>query len=222
MTDPTAETAAELVAAEPVVNEASGEATDDGCSATNLATKSELAFVQACIAEQIATDALLAVIQNAKSAQKCGGVAQRLYANRAQGGDSKVALAYAREYDPSSTSRTTASKKPTTPLPLTSGMTPHFRLSPIMLRQKQRYEELRVMATTRSLRCSAALLLLLGGTGAVVAETTSEHRPLLQEGKKEPLSASLDHPRPELVAEAVKRQGCCSQPSKAASMSMST
>ncbi|MCV9384731.1 MULTISPECIES: hypothetical protein [Aeromonas] len=99
VTDPTAETAAELVAAEPVVNEASGEATDDGCSATNLATKSELAFVQACIAEQPPTDALLAVIQNAKSAQKCG-VAQRLYANRAQGGDSKVALAYAREYDP--------------------------------------------------------------------------------------------------------------------------
>ena len=99
VTDPTAETAAELVAAEPVVNEASCEATDDGCSATNLATKSELAFVQACIAEQPPTDALLAVIQNAKSAQKCG-VAQRLYANRAQGGDSKVALAYAREYDP--------------------------------------------------------------------------------------------------------------------------
>ena len=99
VTDPTAETAAEPVAAEPVVNEASGEATDDGCSATNLATKSELAFVQACIAEQPPTDALLAVIQNAKSAQKCG-VAQRLYANRAQGGDSKVALAYAREYDP--------------------------------------------------------------------------------------------------------------------------
>ncbi|MGU5889803.1 hypothetical protein [Aeromonas hydrophila] len=99
VTDPTAETAAELVAAEAVVNEASGEATDDGCSATNLATKSELAFVQACIAEQPPTDALLAVIQNAKSAQKCG-VAQRLYANRAQGGDSKVALAYAREYDP--------------------------------------------------------------------------------------------------------------------------
>ena len=99
VTDPTAETAAEPVAAEPVVNEASGEATDDGCSATNLATKSELAFVQACIAEQPPTDALLAVIQNAKSAQKCG-VAQRLYANRAQGRDSKVALAYAREYDP--------------------------------------------------------------------------------------------------------------------------
>ncbi|HAT6346495.1 TPA: hypothetical protein F3P23_08330 [Aeromonas hydrophila] len=97
--DPIAETAAEPVAAEPVVNEASGEAPEDGCSAANLATKSELEFVQACIAQQPPTDTLLAVIQRAKSAQQCG-VAQRLYANRAQGGDSKVALAYAREYDP--------------------------------------------------------------------------------------------------------------------------
>ena len=97
--DPIAATAVEPVAAEPVVNEASGEATEDGCSAANLATKSELEFVQACIAQQPPTDTLLAVIQSAKSAQKCG-VAQRLYANRAQGGDSKVALAYAREYDP--------------------------------------------------------------------------------------------------------------------------
>lgn len=97
--EPIAATAVEPVAAEPVVNEASGEATEDGCSAANLATKSELEFVQACIAQQSPTDTLLAVIQSAKSAQKCG-VAQRLYANRAQGGDSKVALAYAREYDP--------------------------------------------------------------------------------------------------------------------------
>ncbi|MGE6106256.1 hypothetical protein [Aeromonas sobria] len=99
VTDSMAETAVEPVVAEAVVNEASGEATEDGCSAVNLATKSELEFVQACIAQQPPTDTLLAVIQSAKSAQKCG-VAQRLYANRAQGGDSKVALAYAREYDP--------------------------------------------------------------------------------------------------------------------------
>ncbi|HHQ4927886.1 TPA: hypothetical protein ACSP88_001285 [Aeromonas hydrophila] len=97
--DPITATAIEPVAAEPVVNEASGETTEDGCSAANLSTKSELEFVQACIAQQPPTDTLLAVIQSAKSAQKCG-VAQRLYANRAQGGDSKVALAYAREYDP--------------------------------------------------------------------------------------------------------------------------
>lgn len=99
VTEPIAKTAVEPMAAEPVVNETNGEATEDGCSADNLATKSELAFVQACIAQQPPTDTLLAVIQSAKSAQKCG-VAQRLYANRAQGGDSKVALAYAREYDP--------------------------------------------------------------------------------------------------------------------------
>jgi len=61
------------------------------------------------------------------------------------------------------------------------------------------------MATTRSLRCSAALLLLLGGTGAVVAETTSEHRPLLQEGKKSLYQRVLTTPGCELVAEAGDR-----------------
>lgn len=99
VTDPIAEKVVEPVAAEPMVNETNGEVTEDGCSADNLATQSELEFVQACIAQQPPIDALLAVIQSAKSAQKCG-VAQRLYANRAQGGDTKVALTYAREYDP--------------------------------------------------------------------------------------------------------------------------
>ena len=64
-----------------------------------------------------------------------------------------------------------------------------------------------MMATTRSLRCSAALLLLLGGTGAVVAETTSEHRPLLQEGKKSLYQRVLTTPGCELVAEAGQASG---------------
>lgn len=69
------------------------------CSPASLASQSELDFVQNCVQQQLESDALLAIIQAAKDAKKCG-VAQRLYANRAQGGDIKIALAYASEYDP--------------------------------------------------------------------------------------------------------------------------
>lgn len=69
------------------------------CSPSNLTTQSELDFVQNCVQQKLDSDALLTIIQAAKDAKKCG-IAQRLYANRAQGGDIKVALAYASEYDP--------------------------------------------------------------------------------------------------------------------------
>lgn len=69
------------------------------CSPASLSSQSELDFVQNCVQQKLDSDKLLAIIQAAKDAKKCG-VAQRLYANRAQGGDSKVALAYASEYDP--------------------------------------------------------------------------------------------------------------------------
>lgn len=69
------------------------------CSPANLASQSELDFVQNCVQQKLDSDKLLDIIQAAKDAKKCG-VAQRLYANRAQGGDIKVALAYASEYDP--------------------------------------------------------------------------------------------------------------------------
>jgi hypothetical protein len=69
------------------------------CSPANLASQSELDFVQNCVQQKLDSDKLLTIIQAAKDAKKCG-VAQRLYANRAQGGDVKVALAYASEYDP--------------------------------------------------------------------------------------------------------------------------
>lgn len=69
------------------------------CSPANLSSLSELDFVQNCVQQKLDSDQLLAIIQVAKDAKKCG-VAQRLYANRAQGGDVKVALAYASEYDP--------------------------------------------------------------------------------------------------------------------------
>lgn len=69
------------------------------CSPANLNSQSELDFVQNCVQQKLDSNKLLAIIQAAKEAKKCG-VAQRLYANRAQGGDSQVALAYANEYDP--------------------------------------------------------------------------------------------------------------------------
>jgi hypothetical protein len=69
------------------------------CSPSNLDSQSELDFVQSCVQQKLETGKLLDIIQAAKEAKKCG-VAQRLYANRAQGGDNQVALAYAGEYDP--------------------------------------------------------------------------------------------------------------------------
>ncbi|MDF7679328.1 hypothetical protein PT300_01290 [Enterobacteriaceae bacterium ESL0689] len=69
------------------------------CSSANLDKLSEMEFVQLCVQQKMDSDKLLAIISEAKKAKKCG-VAQRLYANRAQGGDSQVALAYAGEYDP--------------------------------------------------------------------------------------------------------------------------
>jgi hypothetical protein len=62
-------------------------------------TKDQMAFVQACFSQNLPADDLLKIIQAAKEAQKCE-IAQRLYANRAQSGDAKIALAYAHEYDP--------------------------------------------------------------------------------------------------------------------------
>lgn len=73
--------------------------TTQPCSKEALANESELSFVQNCIKKSPDSDALLQIIAQAKDTQHCG-VAQRLYANRAQAGDMKVAAAYAREYDP--------------------------------------------------------------------------------------------------------------------------
>jgi len=70
------------------------------CTSGALAeTKDDLAFVQACVRSTPDADAVLAVIEAAKSAKRCD-VAQRLYAHQAQSGDARIALAYAREYDP--------------------------------------------------------------------------------------------------------------------------
>lgn len=69
------------------------------CAVENMGTQAELQFVQGCVKAAPDSDQLLSVINSAKAGQHCG-IAQRLYANRSQAGDTKVALAYAHEYDP--------------------------------------------------------------------------------------------------------------------------
>ena len=69
------------------------------CTLESMGSQSELNFVQNCIRETPDSAALLEIIATAKQAGHCG-IAQRLYANRAQAGDVQIAHAYAREYDP--------------------------------------------------------------------------------------------------------------------------
>lgn len=75
------------------------QAPDTTCSVAGLENQNELSFVQNCIQQEMSSEQLLTVINGAKAAEQCG-VAQRLYANRAQSGDVTIALAYAKEYDP--------------------------------------------------------------------------------------------------------------------------
>lgn len=69
------------------------------CAVANMHADNELQFIQSCLQEAKDSNALLEVIQQAKANDHCG-IAQRLYANRAQSGDTVIALAYAKEYDP--------------------------------------------------------------------------------------------------------------------------
>lgn len=69
------------------------------CDLASMNSQPELAFVQTCVKAAPASAQLLEIIEAAKANKHCG-VAQRLYANRAQGGDMLIAKAYAREYDP--------------------------------------------------------------------------------------------------------------------------
>ncbi|WP_085716226.1 hypothetical protein [Pseudomonas sp. B28(2017)] len=69
------------------------------CTLDSMNTLPELTFVQTCIKAAPDSARLLEIINQAKAGKHCG-VAQRLYANRAQAGDALIANAYAREYDP--------------------------------------------------------------------------------------------------------------------------
>jgi hypothetical protein len=70
------------------------------CSKEALAaSKDDLLFIQTCLKTSPDSNQVLTVIATAKEAKRCD-VVQRLYAFKGQSGDAKVALAYAREFDP--------------------------------------------------------------------------------------------------------------------------
>lgn len=58
-----------------------------------------MAFIQSCLKTNPDTDQILKIINEAKAAKECD-LARRLYANKAQSGNSVIAFAYAKEYDP--------------------------------------------------------------------------------------------------------------------------
>ncbi|MFG6204166.1 hypothetical protein [Pseudomonas retamae] len=71
----------------------------EACTVESMNSLPELTFVQTCIKAAPDSARLLEIINQAKAGKHCG-VAQRLYANRAQAGDALIANAYAHEYDP--------------------------------------------------------------------------------------------------------------------------
>jgi hypothetical protein len=85
------------VAANPAAVPAGADA--QACTLESMNSLPELTFVQTCIKAAPDSAKLLEIINQAKAGKHCG-VAQRLYANRAQAGDALIANAYAREYDP--------------------------------------------------------------------------------------------------------------------------
>lgn len=85
------------MAATPAAAPANADA--QACTLDSMNSLPELTFVQTCIKAAPDSAKLLEIINQAKAGKHCG-VAQRLYANRAQAGDALIANAYAREYDP--------------------------------------------------------------------------------------------------------------------------
>ena len=71
------------------------------CSAEALVqVKDDLAFIQSCLKTNPDSTQVLSVIATAKKNNRCE-LAQRLFAFKGQSGDIPVALAYAKEFDPS-------------------------------------------------------------------------------------------------------------------------
>lgn len=70
------------------------------CAPGAMSAAGELEFVKACLKTQPNNAEVLAIIKQAKEQKQCE-VAQRLYAYKAQSGDTAIALSYAHEYDPS-------------------------------------------------------------------------------------------------------------------------
>lgn len=71
------------------------------CGDDLMKSGNDMEFVKGCLRSQPSSAQLLDVIAKAKAEKKCD-VAQRLYAYKAQSGDSQMAMRYAQEYDPKS------------------------------------------------------------------------------------------------------------------------
>jgi len=96
MRKPAAPDAPAPTPAEAPVAKISGPCGDDQMNSGNA-----MDFVKGCLRSQPSSAQLLDVIAKAKADKKCD-VAQRLYAYKAQSGDSQMAMRYAQEYDPKS------------------------------------------------------------------------------------------------------------------------
>ncbi|MEQ6970362.1 hypothetical protein [Pectobacterium polaris] len=78
----------------PSVAKVSGPCGDD-----QMKNSDELEFVKGCLRSQPSSAQLVDVISKAKAGKRCD-IAQRLYAYKAQSGDTQMAMRYAQEYDP--------------------------------------------------------------------------------------------------------------------------
>ncbi len=90
------------VATQPSLNAAPAPSTAPPapCSLAALsATKDDLTFLQECLKTNPEAAQILEVIGAAKASKRCD-LMQRLYAFKSQSGDTAVAFAYAREFDP--------------------------------------------------------------------------------------------------------------------------
>lgn len=89
--------------AEPVVAAAPPTApapkVEGPCSDEMMTSHNDLDFVKGCLRSQPSGAQVLSIIDKAKTAKRCD-IAQRLYAYKAQSGDTQIALRYAQEYDP--------------------------------------------------------------------------------------------------------------------------
>ncbi len=85
-------------ASEPATS-APGVKTAAPCAPETMKNTGELDFVKGCLQSQPNSAQVLTIISQAKEQKHCD-VAQRLYAYKAQSGDTAIALKYAHEYDP--------------------------------------------------------------------------------------------------------------------------
>lgn len=71
------------------------------CGDEQMSSGNDMEFVKGCLRSQPSSAQLLDVIAKAKADKRCD-IAQRLYAYKAQSGDTQMAMRYAQEYDPKS------------------------------------------------------------------------------------------------------------------------